>query len=208
MSSTNVVYVSGTHGSGKSTLIGRLIGAEPTFFHKFERLDIPKCDETVERAKIRLVRYYLHTFYEDQQVKEHPCQVLLCDRSALDNLAYVAGFKKLGWVSPEQYDQYLCFFEYLFPPERRPKNVVFVNPSLDTTIKHLKKRWESEPKKWCEDNFEYLAAVREGFQELYVTYPGNVLDLQGEHLDERVEQCMGWIRSWRVSSEQEVVSHV
>jgi len=208
MRSTNIVYVSGTHGSGKSTLIGKLIDAEPTFFHKFERLDIPKCDETVERAKIRLVRYYLHTFYEDANVKEHPTQVLLCDRSALDNIAYMNGFKRLGWITQEQYEQYVQSFEYLFPSEQRPKNVVFVNPSLDTTIQHLKTRWQTEPKKWREDNFEYLAAVREGFQELYATYQGNVLDLQGEHLDERVEQCLGWIHSWRMYSRQEEVSHV
>src|SRR3989344_4030522 len=188
----NIVYFSGPHGSGKSTLINTLMDLQPDRFVRRIKLETPKETDTYERTKIKLVRYYFQTFRENEIAQQNPNKIVLCDRSVIDFHGYVAGFIKIGWITEAQYQGLLQAYELFFPPERRPKNIVFIDPPLDFMIANIKRRWETEPKKWREDEFYYLAAVRIAFQEFIKSYDGNVLDLQAVDLDERVKQCSEW----------------
>lgn len=189
----NIAYFSGAHGSGKSTLISRLVSGQPEIFQRLERIKIPKQDNVLEREKIMTARYYLQTFYENEFAIKNADKILLCDRCALDNLAYEMGFVKLGWSNENHFKKIVQLYEILFQPERMPNNIIFIDPSLETLIKNIKKRWETQPKKWREENFEYLDAVRASYQEFYSTYNGNILHLKEENIEERAKLCREWM---------------
>ncbi len=189
----NVVYFSGAHGSGKSTLISKLIEGGPEKFALGEEVTIPHSDNPFEREKIRIARYYLQAFSEKRYALQHPDRALLCDRGVLDCFGYMAGFVKLGWATDEEFRELKHLYESMFPPELRPHSVVFCDPPLDVLIRNIKKRWETKEKKWREADFEYLDAVRIGCQEFFRTYEGNVLHIATTDLAERVQQFSEWI---------------
>lgn len=194
MISPRIVYVSGTHGTGKSTLIAQLVEKYPSVFERFERIQIPKSEDCLEREKIRTVRFYLQTFYENVWVEANPQKILLCDRCVLDNHGYVLGFRELGWVSDADYSDFINLYEMLFSREKKPKNVVFLDPLFESRISNIQKRWvETREVKWREENFEYLRAVMRGFQDFFKKYDGNVLRVRSDSLDERVAECYSWI---------------
>ena len=197
MRPNNIAYVSGTHGSGKSTIISELVNCKIEHFAAYERVPIPKSDDTFERTKIRTVRYYFQSFQEDTQASQHPERVLLCDRGILDNWGYMNGFLNIGWVSHAQFEQFEQLYEALFPPERRPHNVVFLDMPQEFLTDNITKRWQTRDKKWREDDFNYLNAVREGFQEFFATYSGNVLHVTSTDLEERVKICKDWAAQLR-----------
>jgi deoxyadenosine/deoxycytidine kinase len=190
-----VVYVSGTHGSGKSTLIAKLANTEPGRFLKFDRIPIPKGEGVLERELIRASRHYLQTFHEEQQAHAHPGSIVLGDRCIIDNWGYMNAFLRLGWVTLAEHAQFRQLYDVLFPRERRPQSIVFLDPPPDVAISNIRKRWaETGEKKWREDNFGYLAAAQDSFREFYRTYDGNVLRLATPDLAERVERCREWTR--------------
>jgi thymidylate kinase len=192
----NVVYFCGPHGSGKSTLIERIAASDTARFARFERIPIPHEQETFERTKIRTARYHLQTFYERDWAGKNPDRTLLCDRSVLDNYAYILGFQKLGWAGKDELDSFLALYDGLFPPERRPGKVVFIDLPLETLSRHIRKRWaETGEKKWREDNFGYLDAVRQGFQDVFEKYEGDVLRLATDDRDEQVRRVLGWMQT-------------
>ncbi|MDP2909285.1 MAG: AAA family ATPase [Nanoarchaeota archaeon] len=192
----NVVYVSGTHGSGKSTLIKKLAEKDPELFVMYKRLVLPqKFKDLHRRQKIRMARYYLQAHYLDGISKEKPDKVILCDRCSYDNLAYIKGFLNLGWVSAQEFEDYIRMHDFLIAGNLKPKNVIFLNPSLEEVICNLKKRWaDTGKKKWREDDFDYLTAVKEGFKDVYSGLDANVLEVKVMDIDKRVSESYSWIK--------------
>jgi len=180
----SVIHFSGPHASGKSTLIRRL--EDNPYFMRFERLPLPKCDETFERVKLRTARFYLQSFLENELAAQHPDKHVLSDRCIYDNIAYVNAFLRLGWITQSQMDEFLGLYEQFFPPERRPQTVVFLDLPMSTLVDQLQRRWESRPKKWREENLEYLSEVRRAFCDFYDGK--SVIRISEKHADDRVTE--------------------
>ncbi len=189
-----IVYVTGTHGSGKSMLIDNLVKAHPDIYELIPRIPIPRSQEIMERIMIRHFRYYLHTFYEKEWSQQHPDKIGLRDRCTVDEHTYTRGFLKIGWLTQQQFDNFLLLDKLMFTSDKMPRNILFVNTPVPLAIENIKGRWAAgEPKKWMEDKFYYLAAVHEAFEEYLATYDGNVLNLQATDLEERVKICHDWV---------------
>jgi len=192
----NIVYFSGSHGSGKTTLIKKLAEKEPETFSIYKKMLFPqKFQDMPRRQKIRLVRYYLRANYVNEMSKENPDKIILCDRCSYDNLAYFKGFHDIGWVTKKELEEYCLIHNSLMSEGLESKNIIFFNPPLKETIHNIKKRWkETGKKKWKEDNFEYLKAVRKGFEEIYSTIDANILEVKFMDLEKRVSECYSWIK--------------
>lgn len=193
----NIVYVSGSHGSGKSTLIKKLAEKDPKLFLAYSNLVLPeKFQDMYNRNKVRLVRYYLHVNYLNELAKEKPDKIILCDRCSYDNIPYVKGFLNIGWLSKEDLKNYLRMHDFLITEELKPKNVIFLNPPLEEVINNIKKRWaETGKKKWREDNFNYLVAIRKGFEKVYSEADANILEIRYMDLEKRVKESLDWIKN-------------
>ena len=194
MRQKNIVYFSGVHGTGKSTLIETLLERAPELYIEYQKMKIPKRDDESERAKVRIARFYLQGFYQEKLAEENPEKIILCDRSLLDDYAYTNGFLRLGWLTEKEVEDLNTAREIMFYPDRKPDNVVLLFPSLEETIANIKRRWKTEPIKWREDNFEYLAAVRQEHQKFFEKYPGNVLKIETMDLDERARLSHKWMQ--------------
>ncbi|MDP2908877.1 MAG: AAA family ATPase [Nanoarchaeota archaeon] len=193
----NVVYFSGSHGSGKSTLIEKLAEKEPELFLAYSKLVLPeKFQDIHNRNKVRLARYYLHASYLNELAKEKPNKIILCDRCSHDNLAYIKGFENIGWLSKENLENYLRMHNFLITEELKPENVIFLNPPLEEVINNIKKRWaETGKKKWREDDFNYLVAIRKGFEKVYSEAGANILEIRYMDLEKRVKESLDWIKN-------------
>ncbi|MDO8555637.1 MAG: deoxynucleoside kinase [Nanoarchaeota archaeon] len=196
-----IAYVTGTHGSGKSTFISAMAGQYPLLCDQVERIPIPKSEVMDERWRIKSARYLLQAFNDRDWELAHPGKIGFRDRCILDNFGYMQGFLELGkvedgWVTPAQYKEFEESTKILFPSEFMPKNVIFVDAPFDFCVGNIKSRWAvTGVKKWREDKFYYLDAVRVAFQKFFATYPGNVLRLQATDLEERLGLAKGWIES-------------
>ncbi len=188
-----IIYFSGSHGSGKSTLIRELKNRYPENFIVYEKLEIPKNHDTYERTKIRLSRHYLQALFMQKISKENPKKLILADRCIYCDESYMKGFLRLGWVTNEQMDDYLKLQKLLITPEIAPKNIVYVNSSLKQTINNIKKRWEETGQiKWKEEDFNYLAQIKKGYEEKYSEL--DVLRITEPDLEKRINGCVDWFQ--------------
>ncbi len=190
---SNIIYFTGVHGTGKSTLINSILEYNPSLELR-QKQDILKHDDTHERNMLRAVRHYQQRMEDESYALAHPEKILLRDRSILDNDGYTRGFHALGWMTDTQSSAFRTLFATLFIPNHVPRNIVFVDPPLEFIIANIHKRWkETGIKKWREDDFEYLAAVRKGCKEACSAYEGNVLHLEATEPQKRKEQVLAWI---------------
>ncbi|MBI2662918.1 AAA family ATPase [Candidatus Woesearchaeota archaeon] len=198
-----IIYFSGCHGSGKTTLINELVKRNPDKFIKFVKIPVPKSEDLHERIKVRLVRYYLQPFYQQEMSENNPSKYVLGDRCIIDSKAYLLGFLEIGWINKKEFDEFSSIEKSLFNGNY-PKNIVFVNPTLEEAIANIKNRWKHSRKKYREEDFGYLEATINGFRKLYSDKP--VLRLEVMDLDKRVELCNDWITNLPKHSSQKMTA--
>lgn len=190
----NVVYVCGSHGSGKSTLIKKLAEKDPELFVMYKKLGIPKFEDPLERQKIRAVKYYWDAVNQEKISKNNPEKVLLCDRCILSSYVYVESLFQRGWLTKEEHDSCIDLCEKLFDDSIKPKNIILLNPSLDELKYNVRKRWaETGKKKWREEDFGYLELTKKNFEKPYANYGANLLKIDFLDLEKRVLTCYDWI---------------
>ena len=189
-----VIYFSGIHSAGKSTLIEDLAKRED--FVRYEKHLNVKLEDTYHRMVFRLSRYWIEAKEMDALSASNPGRTVLGDRCVYDNFAYGLGFIKLGWISEEDYEHSRGIFEKTFRENERPKNIVNVRPPLEWVAERLKKRWETKPKKWREDNQDYLREVVNAFPQFYSQLKGcNILELEETDREKRVKLVLDWAGS-------------
>ncbi len=190
-----VVYFSGIHGSGKSTLIKDLSKDNP--FLVYENIDTNyHLEDTYHRAILRLAKYWVDVQRMEDQSKKNPDKIILVSRCIYDNLAYIDGFFKIGWISETDLIHHKDVFKATFRKYELPRNIVNLCPPDTWAIEMIKKRWQTHPKKWREDKFEYLEAVSQAFRELYSQLNNsNILFLEETDREKRVEVVLDWMRN-------------
>jgi deoxyadenosine/deoxycytidine kinase len=199
-----IVYFSGVHGSGKSTLVREIANNELYLEHK--RIHEVILEDTYIRALWRLTKYYIEAREQVALAGKDASQVVLGNRCVYDNFAYMNAFRRLNWVSDEDVRQHSDVFEALFPENLRPKVVVYLAPPYEWVVERLDERWQTEKKKWRENDFEYLSSVMQAFENLYGTMqlgpilpvvPLKILRLEETNLNERVEKVLDWLKLLR-----------
>lgn len=140
------IFIAGPHGSGKTTLISKLIVKSDRFIKDDYEIDFSNDMETLSSMTIFekcLIRLY-HRFYTAELAikkcgmsKEND-KILVVDRSIYDSLVYIEVEYKLGELSDEQYhklreivDNSLAMIE--------PYTVV-LNPNPEEIVRRLEIR--------------------------------------------------------------------
>ncbi len=187
-----IIYISGVHGSGKSTLIREICKKEEFLEHK--RVHNLTLQDTYIRAVWRLTKYYIEAREQEDLSKNNSQKIVLGNRCVYDNFAYMNAFNNLGWISAEEMKHHSDVFEALFPKQLRPKYVIHLAPSFDWVKERLEERWKKEDKKWREDNLDYLVEVIKEYDKVYYAREFNVLRVEETDISERVKSVMNWMK--------------
>ena len=173
------IFIAGPHGSGKTTLISKLIVKSDRFIKDDYEIDFSNDMETLSSMTIFekcLIRLY-HRFYTAELAikkcgmsKEND-KILVVDRSIYDSLVYIEVEYKLGELSDEQYhklreivDNSLAMIE--------PYTVV-LNPNPEEIVRRLEIRRATGTRKKRdqmsarEDNVDYVGKMNDEFIKIY-----------------------------------------
>jgi thymidylate kinase len=189
-----LVYFSGVHGSGKSTLIRTLAESRPDLLVIHEKLSLPPLSGIEDRQFGRQCRSFLQVFYQKKMAEENPGKYVLCDRSCYDGLAYAEAFFKLGWMDKNYLSRFHCLQSSLFTEDLKPRRIVFMDPPLDFVKGNIEKRWgETGVVKWREKDFKYLEAAQQAYIDMFAQVDSDILDLKETGLEERVGRVLDWL---------------
>lgn len=176
---TWIVYFSGVHGSGKTTIRTSVTqrlqkaGMSVYAFPEFSSIpDIPIGTpefqlwyRTQLRIRQELIQYLVNTKYFD---------IILVDRHAVDEKVYA---KRLGG---QQYVSY----------KLEPKSIhIFISRPINRIVKSLEERMKLEDqahrRKWDETNYNYLKAIDDDFAQLYekIKNPNSILAVPSTIID-------------------------
>lgn len=186
--------MSGIHGCGKSTFIQSLCDKDDSLV-LHERKHSVTLEDTYLRAVWRLTKYFIEANEQECLSLENPGRAVLADRCVYDNFAYMDGFYRLGWVTESQMQHHRDVYEAMFTSQYQPKNVIFMCPPLDWVEERLSQRWQTEPKKWREEDTKYLSAVYEEFIRFYDDAPCLALRIEPTDIAQRVQLAKQWIYS-------------
>ncbi len=190
-----IIYFSGVHGSGKSTLVKEI--AKNDYFLEHKRVHSLTLDDTYIRAVWRLTKYYIEAQEQLVLSKDNENKLILGNRCVYDNFAYMNAFQKLHWVSDEEIKHHSDVFEALFSKHLLPKYVIHLAPSFDWVKERLEERWKKEDKKWREDNFKYLQKVICAYDKLYDSLSINILRLEDIDYKERINIVLDWLKNYQ-----------
>lgn len=180
-----VIFFSGPHGSGKTTLIENLISRYDKFQENKYDIDFLKDYPSIktmnsfERCLIRLYhRYYVQNYSWKEAKKNNDSKITVVSRSVYDSLAYIDTYNNLNKFSDQQYSILKKVMEGV---DRYPYTVI-LNPAPDIIMERLMKRREKGVRKERdtvfkgEDTYEFISKLYESFSKLK-KYP-NVLYIE------------------------------
>lgn len=191
---SRVVYVSGPHGAGKSTVFKGLASTGVVVSEQNVHFSL---DEIVDRQLWRIFIHFLEHRINLQKALEYPKDIVIGDRCILDDEAYHEAFHRLGWISDNEYRafEYLIGWLHFFFRTPAPKQFIIIIPPFEWNQERIKARWQQGERKWREANWKYLREVRGVFEGL--TYKHNSLVLRETDEDLRLAQVRGWIERLR-----------
>ena len=201
------IYVSGPHGSGKTTMINKILASRNDFLESDFDINFLKQFPSMsvmnafERCTVRLYHRIYTALYANQYCldinkisKNNPTKAVLVSRSIYDSLVYSRTEYLLGQMTDEEYSILNSICENAL----RTINchVIILNPPTDIIISHLDKRRKfnerTEREVLCarEDTYEYVSLVHNEFSKLR-NYD-NVLYLT-DNEEGSIEKVFDWI---------------
>lgn len=206
----NLIIFSGPHGSGKTTLVNHLKKCDDKYIvpelltrtAKFYSNCNPGSDSNMNnydnvnyfhRQSLKHAQRALENYEYMSLALKNPDKIIFGNRGFYDVESYDCAYHQLGWINDVEKDILDCeFYSKVFDCLSEPRTIV-VNPGFDICKKHLEKRWESNEKKFKEDNLGYLSAVCRSFEK-YVDYP-NVYYIDHE-IDLNDKSLLGVVCKW------------
>lgn len=197
-----IVYISGAHGSGKSTLIedlrGNAIGEVREQIAHMEGID-----ENVTRQVWRIALHCIEHRENLALVTSGNNSLIIGDRCYIDDMAYMSAFRHLGWFTEQQFRDLvrLTNMTYQITDTPKPRRFIIVTPPLDWNISRIEQRWQSgERTKWRERDFNYLAVVMAQYVQLaqQLARDGFALQVTVTDRDERTRVISQWLNESRV----------
>lgn len=194
----NIIFFSGTHGVGKTTTIESLSKEFNYLIMHSNDYDHhnPYIKNKFKRQFWRLSKYYLDFLDISEKVSSiSKYQFLLVDRCILDFEAYCRAFYSLSWLNQKEFIFLEKLKKFLYPYSHLPENIIFLFPSELWTQNRIKERWNSEKKKWEEDNWNYLKMLRKEYRLIYDREKTNrnIIMIIDTDLKTRKEKIMNYI---------------
>ncbi len=194
-----VVYLSGPHGVGKSTLVEGLKQQDSGIDVVEQVAHMESLEEQMSR---QIWRIGLHVIEHRENLiaaSDRNDVTILGDRCALDDLAYTMAFMQLGWLDKKELSNVrkMESLVYKLSSTPFPKRFVIILPPLDWNIARIEGRWkEGEEVKWQERDYTYLTVVRQQFEEIAkpLVKKNRAVVIRATDSSTRVRQVSSWIK--------------
>jgi deoxyadenosine/deoxycytidine kinase len=200
----SVVFICGTHGTGKSSIARMLIEEGFHLFHgTSDDHGNPCTTSTYRRQAWRLAQY----FADAMELLEQHLACALAERCILDWVCYTETFHRLNWLTSREYKKLMDCWRTLFDREEiKPVNVIYVAPPVDWTKARIIERWNSEKRKWNEADFNYLTALSRMYDEVFCEqHVRQLLRLTTTDSQKRLDLAREFIVSLRFAPERKPV---
>lgn len=186
----NLVFISGPHGAGKTTLVERLQ-------KEYGRIIIPELKTTTpkfhtnpsDRQKLKLSQKAIESFEALETAQKHPENIIIGNRCRYDCDAYSLAFYKLGWITKEDHERLLQIGKFIYTAELYSPLAIVLNPSFEVVKERLQGRWKNEEKKWNEDDMDYCQAACSAYEQ----FERNLKILYLRDSD-NIEQIIEWMK--------------
>ena len=163
----NLIFISGPHAAGKTTLIHNLKAADPSLLTPELSSRAPQFHtDPLERIILKIAQRAIENYEYAQIAKTNPEKIILGNRCIYDSEAYARAYLELGWISFEQYELINKLGKNFFPQEVREPEAIVYNPAFEAVKERLQERWKTTERKWKEDDLDYCRAACESFKEL------------------------------------------
>lgn len=196
-----VIFISGPHGSGKTTLISKLIKNSDKFIKDDFEIDFSNEMESLSIMTIFekcLIRLY-HRFYIAERAIEKcrnsKCnKILIVDRSIYDSLVYIEVEYLLGELTKEQYKKLREITDSAL--EMIKPYTIILNPDPNEVVNRLNNRrimgTRNKRDMLCyrEDNIDYVKMMSIEFSKKYSNE--NMIHISDNEIDE-IEAICKWI---------------
>lgn len=197
-----VVYVSGPHGSGKSTLIQKLTALNLGILKNTFEIDFMKDFPSMptmsifEKCLLRLYHRFYTAKYAESICDQLPDdnKVMLIDRSLYDSLAYINTENELGELSAKEYQTLISISRNAISMIN-PRTII-LNPDVDIVLSRLERRRQMGIRKerdlLCarEDTYTYVNCVHNALEQLQNN--GNILYIK-DNSDREIEKIIKWL---------------
>lgn len=197
----NVLYISGPHGGGKSTLIQKLKNASHLFFENdFDidfTIDFPSIAALshFERSLMRVYHRFFIAYRARLLAQSLHDKVIITNRSVYDSEAYTGVYKTLSWIQESEFQKLnnvLC----CFPRE----DTVILNPPAETIKNRLQKRAREATRINRDRIFEredtniFIECIRAYFEKFQNEQ--NVLYIE-DNGEKEIQKIIEWVRKGR-----------
>ena len=163
---SNLIFLCGPHGGGKTTLEKRLQEVCPRILLPELTTKTPKFHtSSVERITMKLCERAIENYEALRIAKQNPGRIVLANRCIYDADAYADVYLALGWINGEEHADQHSFARFAFPKEVHKPYAVVLNPQPEVVWGRLQKRWLEEEKKWNEDDKEYCLAACKAYEQ-------------------------------------------
>ncbi len=161
----NLVFISGPHGAGKTTLVERLQ-------KEYNQIIVPELKTTTpkfhtnpsDRQKLKLSQKAIESFEALEIAREHPDKIIIGNRCRYDCDAYSLAFHKLRWITQEDHERLLQIGKFIYTAELYSPLAIILNPPFEIVRERLQGRWKKEEKKWNEDDMDYCKAACSAYE--------------------------------------------
>lgn len=155
---TNLFYLGGPHGSGKTTLGNEIARENPRVMIPELYSRNPKFNtDSGYRQYLKICGRAIENFEYLEIAKRNPHRIVIANRCIYDVLAYNEVYSKKEWVAEETRADYDIHAFDFFRNENQEPLAIILNPGFKVCKRHLEKRWREKGKKWREEDEEYLA---------------------------------------------------
>ncbi|MFD1956887.1 AAA family ATPase [Paenibacillus thailandensis] len=168
------IFVSGPHGSGKTTLINKLKAKHDIFFENDFDIDFltefPNIKKlsNFERCLIRLYHRIYLTSHANSLAAGNPEKVIITSRGIYDSAAYIHTYKKLNWFSSENSEK----LNFIVNNSGFNPYTIVLNPPPEVVTERLEGRRSQGTRKErdevfiSEDSKEFVESICEYFRSL------------------------------------------
>jgi thymidylate kinase len=156
----NLVFLSGPHGSGKTTLVKKLLEAIPdAIFPDLETKCIKFDTDPRQRLALKIAERSLENYEYLTIARKNPEKLVFGNRCIYDHYAYSRAYYDRGWILEFEMRRYNECADLCFPKELGSPYAIVLNPRYEIVKLHLEARWKHNIRKWNEKDPDYLRAT-------------------------------------------------